>query len=172
MVEVPESHPRYESLKTRESLVEGVEKGITSKAGLIAHGRGEMFDYLLGERTIETAEKAERKALAEMLEADDPVISINGNVAALVPAGIVSLADKVDAKLEVNLFHRTKERIERIERKNGREKRKVSAALRNIIPILMIPKSRNKEGICVIITGLNAANCWINCRQNREKLLA
>ncbi len=122
MVEVPESHPRYESLKTRESLVEGVEKGITSKAGLIAHGRGEMFDYLLGERTVETAEKAERKALAEMLEADDPVISINGNVAALVPAGIVSLADKVDAKLEVNLFHRTKERIERIEeelKKNG-----------------------------------------------------
>ncbi|MEF8873056.1 MAG: 4-phosphopantoate--beta-alanine ligase [Candidatus Thermoplasmatota archaeon] len=125
MVEVPESHPRYESLKTRESLVEGVEKGITSKAGLIAHGRGEMFDYLIGEETVKPAEKAERKAVAEMLEAKKPVISVNGNVAALVPAGIVSLAQRLDAKLEVNLFHRTDERIKKIEKElkeNGAEK--------------------------------------------------
>ncbi|MFP4608204.1 MAG: 4-phosphopantoate--beta-alanine ligase [Candidatus Natronoplasma sp.] len=125
MVEIPDSHPRYESLKTRESLVEGVEKGMTSKAGLIAHGRGEMFDYLLGEQTIEPAERAERKVLAEMLDAEDPVISVNGNVAALVPADIVSLADRTGAKLEVNLFHRTKERIQNIEeelKKHGAEK--------------------------------------------------
>ncbi len=125
MVEVPESHPRYESLKTRELLVEGVEKGITSKAGLIAHGRGEMFDYLIGEETIEQAKKAERKAVADMLDAENPVISVNGNVAALVPAAIVSLAERLDAKLEVNLFHRTDERIEKIEKElkeNGAKK--------------------------------------------------
>jgi len=125
MVKLPKSHPRYLSLKTRELLVNGVEEGITSKAGLIAHGRGEMFDYLIGEETIEFAEKAERKAIAEMLEAENPVISVNGNVAALVPSGIVSLADRLDAKLEVNLFHRTEERIEKIEKKlikNGAKK--------------------------------------------------
>src|SRR3990172_4191571 len=45
------SHPRYLSLKYREQLVQGVKMGITSTAGLIAHGRGEAFDYLLGEKT-------------------------------------------------------------------------------------------------------------------------
>jgi len=115
MVEIPETHPRYRSLRTRELLVEGIEKGITSKAGLIAHGRGEMFDYLIGEKTIKTAERAEKKSVKVLYDAEDPVISINGNVAALVPKGVVSLADRVEAKLEVNLFHRSEERISSIE---------------------------------------------------------
>ncbi|MFQ5815743.1 MAG: hypothetical protein ACE5G7_04525, partial [Candidatus Hydrothermarchaeaceae archaeon] len=56
--EIPKEHPRYESLKQREALVEGYEEGITAIAGLIAHGRGEAFDYLIGERTIPPARKA------------------------------------------------------------------------------------------------------------------
>nr|AGF92971.1 protein containing DUF137 [uncultured organism] len=114
MTEVPESHPRYESLKTREDLVEGVKKGITSEAGLIAHGRGEMFDYLLGEKTIPEAKRAAERSVQLMKEADNPVISVNGNVAALVPENIVKLSKRLDCKLEVNLFHRTDERIEKI----------------------------------------------------------
>ncbi len=114
IVDIPKSHPRYESLRTREMLVEGVEAGITSKAGLIAHGRGEAFDYILGEETIPSALKAEKIAVKELLEAENPVISINGNVAALVPGDIVELSERLDAKLEVNLFHRTEERLERI----------------------------------------------------------
>ncbi len=124
MTEVPRSHPRYESLKTRERLVEGVESGITSKAGLIAHGRGEAFDYLLGEKTIPAAERAERYALGVLKKAENPVISINGNVAALVPDEIVNLGEYLSAKLEVNLFHRTEERLKKIEeklRENGAE---------------------------------------------------
>ncbi len=113
-MDIPESHPRRLSLMTRNKLVDGVEKGITSKAGLIAHGRGEAFDYLLGEKTIPIAERAERAAVKAMLDADNPVISINGNVAALVPTDIIKLADRLSAKLEVNLFHRTDERISRI----------------------------------------------------------
>ncbi len=116
MDEIPRSHPRYESLTTRNKLVEGVEKGITSKAGLIAHGRGEAFDYLLGEKTIPAAERAERIALGMMLNAENPVISVNGNVAALVPEEIVHLSEKIPAKLEVNLFHRTEERLQKIEK--------------------------------------------------------
>ena len=50
MVKIPTTHPRYESLMKREKLVAGIEAGITSKQGLIAHGRGEAFDYLIGER--------------------------------------------------------------------------------------------------------------------------
>jgi len=47
---IPRSHPRYKSLMTRELIVEGVKKGITSTQGLIAQGRGEAFDYLIGEK--------------------------------------------------------------------------------------------------------------------------
>jgi 4-phosphopantoate--beta-alanine ligase len=111
---IPKGHPRYESLIIRERIVEGVEKGITSTQGLIAQGRGEAFDYLIGEKTTESALKAEKAAAAMLLLARKPVISINGNVAALVPEEIISLSDTIDAPLEVNLFHRTEERVKNI----------------------------------------------------------
>ena len=113
-IEIPESHPRYQSLLTRHRIEAGVEKGITSKQGLIAQGRGEAFDYLIGERTIESAEQAERVAAAHLLLADSPVLSVNGNVAALVPGEIVELAKATDAAIEVNLFNRTEERMKAI----------------------------------------------------------
>ena len=113
-IDVPESHPRYESLLTRHRIEAGVEKGITSKQGLIAQGRGEAYDYLLGERTLQSADHAERVAAAHLLLADHAVLSVNGNVAALVPGEMVELAEATGADIEVNLFNRTEERIERI----------------------------------------------------------
>ncbi|XGI83651.1 4-phosphopantoate--beta-alanine ligase [Halorutilales archaeon Cl-col2-1] len=111
---IPDDHPRSESLETRHTIEEGVEKGITSRQGLIAEGRGEAFDYLLGEETTPTAREAERAAVAEMLLAEKPVISVNGNLAALCPDETVELAGAVGAEIEVNLFNRTEERIEAI----------------------------------------------------------
>jgi 4-phosphopantoate--beta-alanine ligase len=113
-VDVPESHPRYESLLTRHRIEAGVEKGITSKQGLIAQGRGEAYDYLLGERTIPSADDAERAAAAHLLWADHAVLSVNGNVAALAPEETVELAEAAGAEIEVNLFNRTEARMERI----------------------------------------------------------
>ncbi len=112
--EIPEDHPRYESLLTRHRIEAGVDSGITSRQGLIAEGRGEAFDYLLGEQTISSADRAARAAAAQLLSAEQPVLSVNGNVAALVPEEMVELADAVDASLEVNLFNRTEERLDRI----------------------------------------------------------
>ena len=112
--DVPESHPRYESLLTRHRIEAGVEKGITSRQGLIAQGRGEAYDYLLGERTIPSADDAERAAAAHLLLADHAVLSVNGNVAALAPDETVELAEATGAAVEVNLFDRTGERTERI----------------------------------------------------------
>ncbi|WP_418282475.1 4-phosphopantoate--beta-alanine ligase [Halorubrum sp. DTA98] len=109
--EIPDDHPRSASLRTRHRIEAGVEKGITSKQGLIAQGRGEAFDYLLGERTLPSADEAERAAAARLLLADHPVVSVNGNVAALVPEETVELAEAVDADIEVNLFNRTDERM-------------------------------------------------------------
>ena len=112
--EIPEDHPRYASLVTRHRIEAGVEKGITSKQGLIAQGRGEAFDYLLGERTLPSADRAARAAAATLLSADRPVLSVNGNVAALAPAETVELAEAVGADIEVNLFNHTDERVRRI----------------------------------------------------------
>jgi 4-phosphopantoate--beta-alanine ligase len=113
-IELPESHPRYESLLLRHRIQDGVELGITSQQGLIAQGRGEAFDYLIGEETIPSADEAERVAAATLLEADHPVLSVNGNVAALAPEEMVELADVTDADIEVNLFNRTEERMQAI----------------------------------------------------------
>ncbi|WP_226038968.1 4-phosphopantoate--beta-alanine ligase [Natrinema sp. DC36] len=112
--EIPEDHPRYQDLLTRHRIERGVEKGITHLQGMHAEGRGSAFDYLLGEETIPSADDAERAAAAHLLLAERPVLSINGNVAALVPGEMAELADVVDADLEVNLFNRTPERIEAI----------------------------------------------------------
>ncbi len=125
MEETPESHPRYESLLTRHRIEDGVERGITSPQGLIAQGRGEAFDYLLGEETIPSADEAARAAAAQLLLADHPVVSVNGNVAALVPGEVVELADATGADIEVNLFNRTEERMAAIAdhlREHGAEK--------------------------------------------------
>ena len=112
--EIPESHPRYQQLLTRHRIEEGVHRGITHHQGLIAEGRGEAFGYLLGEETLPSAGEAERAAAAYLLLADHPVLSVNGNVAALVPEEMVDLADTVGADLEVNVFNRTEERMEAI----------------------------------------------------------
>jgi 4-phosphopantoate--beta-alanine ligase len=113
-VDVPEDHPRYESLLTRHRIEAGVDKGITSRQGLIAQGRGEAFDYLLGERTTESADGAERAAAAHLLLAEHAVLSVNGNVAALAPEETVELAAATGADIEVNLFNRTEERMQAI----------------------------------------------------------
>ena len=110
MSDVPLSHPRYTSLRIRDALVAGVEKGVTSIHGLIAHGRGEAFDYLLGERTRDFAREAIDAAAALLVSARHPVVSVNGNAAALVPGGLTALADALEAPLEVNVFHASKER--------------------------------------------------------------
>lgn len=114
MTEIPSEHPRHDSLVTRHRIEEGVERGITSRQGLIAQGRGEAFDYLLGERTLESADEAARVAAAHLLLARHPVLSVNGNVAALCPEELVDLAEATGADLEINLFNRTDERVEAI----------------------------------------------------------
>ena len=111
MTDIPHDHPRYESLLAREKVAAGVKMGITSIQGLIAQGRGESFDYLIGERSTESALYAERAAVAALLLAENPVISVNGNVAALAPDKVVTLADITGARIEVNLFHRTDTRV-------------------------------------------------------------
>ena len=114
MTDVPRSHPRYESLMTRARIEEGVKAGLVATQGLIAHGRGEAFDYLLGETTIPPADDAARAAAAHLLLARNAVLSVNGNTAVLVTDELATLQKALGCKMEVNLFHRTEERVKRL----------------------------------------------------------
>ncbi len=111
MTEIPPSHPRYHSLIIRERIVQGMKDGIVAEAGLIAHGRGEAFDYLMNERSLPEALDAERAAAFRLRDAANPVISVNGNTVVLSPGEIVELAQLTGSVIEVNLFHRTDARI-------------------------------------------------------------
>jgi 4-phosphopantoate---beta-alanine ligase len=113
---ISKNHPRFVSLSIRERLTRATSEGIMVPQGLIAHGRGEAFDYLLGERTTVAAANATAAAAALLLTSDHPVISINGNTAALAGKEIIKLASMLDAPIEVNLFHRSTRREQIIAR--------------------------------------------------------
>ena len=119
---IPKSHPRAQSLLIREKLVKGFDNGLVAKEGLLAQGRGEAFDYLLGEKTNKATKRAIKAAAAQLLLAERPVISINGNIAALCPKEIVRLSQEIGAKLEINLFYTNQKRknaIVKTLKKNG-----------------------------------------------------
>src|SRR4030065_2653326 len=75
-----------------------------------------MFDYILGEMTTKESRRASRAAAAMLLTAHKPVMSVNGNVAALCASDIVRLARAVGARIEIGLFHRSDERVAKIQR--------------------------------------------------------
>ena len=105
-------HPRYASLRVRARLADAHRHGLVVPEGLIAQGRGEAFDYLLGERTSPSARRAERVAAEWLRAARHPVVSVNGNVAALAASEVAALARAVPGlAVEVNLFHRTEARV-------------------------------------------------------------
>ena len=108
---IPKSHPRYESLLLRDKIVKAAEKGYLADSGMIAHGRGEAFDYLIGEKTTYPAKRAMYVAVAALLLSNNPVISVNGNATALAIDEIIELAKTINTKIEINLFYRTDERV-------------------------------------------------------------
>lgn len=119
---VEDNHPRAQSIRVRELITNNIDNKVVALAGLIAHGRGEAFDYILGEQTTESGMEAIKAAAATLLLAEHSILSINGNVAALCPKDLVELSNVSGAKLEVNLFHRLpgrEEAIEKVLREHG-----------------------------------------------------
>ncbi|MBE6509923.1 MAG: phosphopantothenate/pantothenate synthetase [Methanobrevibacter millerae] len=111
---ISKAHPRYESLVLREKIVKASKEGYLADSAMIAHGRGEAFDYLLGEKTTLPAKRAMYVTVALMLLSKNPVISVNGNTTALAIEEVIEFARTVDAKIEINLFYRTDERVDKI----------------------------------------------------------
>jgi 4-phosphopantoate---beta-alanine ligase len=116
MEHIPQNHPRAESLRIRQKIINGLHENMVVEAGLIAHGRGEAFDYLIGESTNQNAIYAMKVAVAALLTAKHPVLSINGNVAALCAKDMVKLSKITGAFLEINIFYGKPGRIEAIEK--------------------------------------------------------
>ena len=111
MGDIPDSHPRRASLLARQSLVDAVAEGLLADSAMIAHGRGEAFDYLLGETTSDSAMDAIREVAARLLAAERPVISVNGNTVVLAGEELIRVAAVVGCPIEVNLYYRTPERV-------------------------------------------------------------
>ena len=106
-----ESHPRYNSLSARYRLEDAQKKGLLAGTAMIAHGRGEAFDYLIGEETIPSALLATKYAAQLLSSAENPIISINGNTAILAGDNLIRCAALLGCSIEINIFYRTEERI-------------------------------------------------------------
>lgn len=143
---IPSSHPRAKSLYIRELLVNGFKNGIVVEEGLIAHGRGETFDYLLGEDTTETARTAIKAACSLLLLAVHPVISVNGNVAALCSKEVVELSNLINADIEVNLFYWSEKREIAIEKELKKMGARTVLGTRSV-DSARIPELRSERGI-------------------------
>jgi 4-phosphopantoate---beta-alanine ligase len=149
---IPPTHPRAQSLLIRAKLIEGYRKGLVASEGLIAHGRGEAFDYLLGEKTSSMAQCAIEAATSTLLLSRLPVISVNGNLAALCAKTVVELSQLIGARIEVNLFYRTirRERLMKreLERFGAKEILGVNSGASAVIPELQSERRRvDPDGI-------------------------
>ncbi len=104
-------HPRYDSLSARYSLEDAQKNGLLAGTAMIAHGRGEAFDYLIGEQSISSALNATRYAAKLLSSANKPIISVNGNTAVLCGDYLIRCAAIIGCAIEINIFYRTNERI-------------------------------------------------------------
>ena len=97
----------------RRHLIEAAAaEGLLAGSATTAHGRGEAYDYLLGERTTASAASATREAYARLRAAKHPVISVNGNTVALAGRDLLHLAASLSCPVEVNIFYRTQARMD------------------------------------------------------------
>ena len=114
MVEVPESHPRKKSLLSRQKIVDATKNGLLADSAMIAHGRGEAFDYLLGEKSSNSARLAIKESASRLIESDNPIISVNGNTVVLAGKSLIRVAAVLNCPIEVNIYYRTEERMSKL----------------------------------------------------------
>ena len=149
------SHPRYQSLLLRHRLEEAEKQGMLAGSAMIAHGRGEAYDYLLGEQTIPSAHEATLHALRALKDAERPIISLNGNAVALAGEQLLALAQQLKCPVEINIFYRTPERmsallerLETIKKERSLDVEILGASPNARIPGLKGPRAKcTKEGI-------------------------
>jgi 4-phosphopantoate--beta-alanine ligase len=176
---IPKSHPRYLSLQIREKLVNGFDNNLVAKEGLLAHGRGEAFDYLIGEKTTKSAKDAIKAASIMLNQAENSVISVNGNFAALCPKEIIQLAKITNSKIEVNLFYSSEKRkkaISNILKKSGAKEilgmdKKQSTKLRGIDSARRIVDKNGIFSADVVLVPLEDGDRTIALKNAKKKII-
>ena len=176
---IPKSHPRYLSLQIREKLVNGFNNNLVAKEGLLAHGRGEAFDYLIGEKTIRSTKNAIKAAAYMLNHAQNSVISVNGNFVALCPKEIIQLAKITDSKIEVNLFYSSEKRKKAIskvlEKSGGKEilgmDKKHSTKLKGIDSARRIVDKNGIFSADVVLVPLEDGDRTIALKKAKKKII-
>ena len=176
---IPKSHPRHLSLQIREKLVSGFNNNLVAKEGLLAHGRGEAFDYLIGEKTTKSAKDAIKAASIMLNQAENSVISVNGNFAALCPKEIIQLAKITNSKIEVNLFYSSEKRkkaISNILKKSGAKEilgidKKQSTKLKGIDSARRIVDKNGIFSADVVLVPLEDGDRTIALKKAKKKII-
>jgi 4-phosphopantoate---beta-alanine ligase len=176
---IPKSHPRYLSLQIREKLVNGFNNNLVAKEGLLAHGRGEAFDYLIGEKTIRSTKNAIKAAAYMLNHAQNSVISVNGNFVALCPKEIIQLAKITDSKIEVNLFYSSEKRkkaISKVLKKSGAKEilgmdKKHSTKLKGIDSARRIVDKNGIFSADVVLVPLEDGDRTIALKKAKKKII-
>ena len=176
---IPKSHPRYLSLQIREKLIDGFNNNLVAKEGLLAHGRGEAFDYLIGEKTTKSAKNAIKAAANMLNQAQKSVISVNGNFAALCPKEIIQLAKITDSKIEVNLFYSSEKRkkvISKILTKSGAKEilgmdKKQSTKLKGIDSARRIVDKSGIFSADVVLVPLEDGDRTITLKKAKKRII-
>ena len=176
---IPKSHPRYLSLQIREKLVDGFNNNLVAKEGLLAHGRGEAFDYLIGEKTTKSAKSAIKAAAYMLNHAQKSVISVNGNFAVLCSKEIIQLAKITDSKIEVNLFYSSEKRkkaISRLLKKSGAKEilgmdKKYSTKLKGIDSARRIVDKNGIFSADVVLVPLEDGDRTIALKKAKKRII-
>ena len=176
---IPKSHPRYLSLQIREKLVDGFNNNLVAKEGLLAHGRGEAFDYLIGEKTTKSAKSAIKAAAYMINHAQKSVISVNGNFAVLCSKEIIQLAKITDSKIEVNLFYSSEKRkkaISRLLKKSGAKEilgmdKKYSTKLKGIDSARRIVDKNGIFSADVVLVPLEDGDRTIALKKAKKRII-
>ena len=113
----------------RNKLVEASNNGLLAQSAMIAHGRGEAFDYLLGEKSSESAKLAIKEVAHRLRKSKSPIISVNGNTTVLAGEGLIRVAAVLNCPIEINLYYRTEERILKLLKLLNEQKQKVAKEL-------------------------------------------
>ncbi|MFL2962262.1 MAG: phosphopantothenate/pantothenate synthetase [Candidatus Poseidoniaceae archaeon] len=147
---VDPEHPRYESLMIRKKIAEAGAKGMLADSAMIAHGRGEAYDYLLGEQTIPSALDATREAAARLVKSNKPVLSLNGNAIALAGQEFLTIASQLGCPIEINIFYRTPQRMGALigHLKMLNQKLDLDVEIMGGIPDARIPGLEGPRGAC------------------------
>ena len=147
---VDPEHPRYQSLMIRKKIAEAGVKGMLADSAMIAHGRGEAFDYLLGEQTIHSALDATREAAARLVKSNKPVLSLNGNAIALAGQEFLTIASQLGCPIEINIFYRTPQRMGALigHLKMLNQKLDLDVEIMGGIPDARIPGLEGPRGAC------------------------